>query len=201
MSGVELPRSSAAWTFRRLFGPTADGEARASLTAALAALLEDCVAGGASVGFMEPLRRARTLAFWSRVMEDVRLERRSLLVAEDEEGVCGTVQLVLDVPENQPHRADVCKMLVHRRVRRRGLGAQLLGEIENVARAHGRDLLVLDTVTGSDAARLYERMGWVRVGDIPDYALWPRGGRCSTTVYYRQIPEGRAGSHASDEQD
>lgn len=194
-------RSSVAWTFRRLCGPAAEGESNAALTDGLAALLEDCVAGGASVGFMEPLTRARTLAFWSRVMDDVRVGRRSVVVAEDAEGVCGTVQLVLDVPENQPHRADVCKMLVHRRVRRRGLGAQLLGEIEQVARAHARDLLVLDTVTGSEASRLYERLGWCRVGDIPSYALWPRGGRCSTTVYYRQVPEVRVGSLASDEQD
>jgi GNAT superfamily N-acetyltransferase len=187
VKAVDALTTGAQWRLRRIDRAAADADANASLTEGLAALLEDCVAGGASVGFMEPLTRARTLAFWCRVMDDARHGRRALIVAEDDQGICGTVQLVLDVPENQPHRADVCKMLVHRRARRRGLGGQLLREIEIAARDHGRDLLVLDTVTGSDASRLYERMGWVRVGDIPGYALWPRGGRCSTTVYYREL--------------
>ena len=187
MKAVDAPTTEARWTLRRIYGTAADDDGTASLTEGLAALLEDCVAGGASVGFLDPLTRARALAFWCRVMDDARHGRRCVIVAEDDQGVCGTVQLALDVPENQPHRADVCKMLVHRRARRRGLGAQLLREIEGAAQDHGRDLLVLDTVTGSDASRLYERMGWVRVGDIPGYALWPRGGRCSTTVYCREL--------------
>ena len=111
----------------------------------------------------------------------------ALHVAEDERGICGTVQLVFDLPENQPHRADVAKTLVHRRARRRGLGAALLRAAEATARERGRTLLVLDTVTGADGARLYERLGWVRVGEIPDYALFPRGGFCSTTLYYRRL--------------
>jgi GNAT superfamily N-acetyltransferase len=113
--------------------------------------------------------------------------QRALLVAEDVQGICGTVQLVFDVPENQPHRADLAKMLVHRRTRRRGLGAALMVAAESTARQCGKTLLVLDAVTGGDAARLYERLGWVRVGDIPDYALMPRGGLCSTTVFYRNL--------------
>jgi GNAT superfamily N-acetyltransferase len=113
--------------------------------------------------------------------------RRALLVAEDEEGLCGTVQLVLDLPENQPHRADLEKMLVHRRARRQGLGAALMRAAEATARECGKTLLVLDAVPAGDAARLYERLGWVRVGDIPGYALFPQGGFCSTTVYYRKL--------------
>ena len=112
---------------------------------------------------------------------------RALLVAEDERGICGTVHVVLAQPENQPHRADVTKMLVHRRARRRGCGAALLRAAEAMARAAGRTLLVLDTVSGSDAARLYERLGWQRVGDIPGYALMPEGGLVATTVYYRTL--------------
>ena len=154
---------------------------------ALADVLIDCVEGGASVSFMQPLTRERAVAFWQRVARDVAANERALLIADDAEGVCGTVQLILDLPENQPHRADVAKMLVHRRARRQGLGAALMRAAEATARDCGRTLLVLDAVTGGDAARLYERLGWERVGDIPGYALMPRGGFCSTTVYYRNL--------------
>src|SRR5207247_10167690 len=108
-------------------------------------------------------------------------------IAEDAHGLCGTVQLVFDLPENQPHRADLSKMLVHRRVRRQGLGAALMRAAEATARECGKTLLVLDAVTNGDAARLYERLGWTRVGVIPGYALLPRGGLCDTTVYYRNL--------------
>ena len=154
---------------------------------ALAGLLIDCVEGGASVSFMHPLTRDRAMAFWRRVAQGVAAGERALLVAEDAQGVCGTVQLVLDQPENQPHRADLAKMLVHRRARRQGLGAALMGAAEATARECGKTLLVLDAVTGGDAARLYERLGWERVGAIPGYALMPQGGLCSTTVYYRKL--------------
>src|SRR4051812_17561190 len=140
----------------------------------LADVLIDCVEGGASVSFMHPLTRERALAFWRHVAQSVATGERALLVAEDADGVCGTVQLTLAQPENQPHRADVLKMLVHRRARRRGLGAALMQAAEATAREHGKTLLVLDAVTGGDGARLYERLGWVRVGDIPGYALMPR---------------------------
>ena len=152
-------------------------------------MLIDCVDGGASVSFMHPLTRDRAVAFWRRVAQGVAAGDRALLVAEDAHGVCGTVQLSFDLPENQPHRADVSKMLVHRRVRRQGLGAALMRAAEDTARECGKTLLVLDAVTGGDAARLYERLGWTRVGDIPDYALFPQGGLCSTTVYYRKLEE------------
>ncbi len=160
-----------------------------ALIDALAGVLIDCVEGGASVSFMHPLTRERATAFWRRVADGVAAGARALLVAEDAQGLCGTVQLVFDLPENQPHRADLAKMLVHRRARREGLGEALMRAAEATARECGKTLLVLDAVTGGDAARLYERLGWIRVGDIPGYALFPRGGLCSTTVFYRNLEE------------
>lgn len=153
----------------------------------LTGVLLDAVNSGASVGFMAPLEEGRARAFWERVAADVQNQRRLLMVATDASGVCGTVQLVLDVPDNQPHRADLCKMLVHRRARRLGLGEALMRAVEAEARRMGRTLLVLDAVTDGDAARLYARLGWVRVGDIPGYALFPDGRPCGTTYFYRDL--------------
>jgi GNAT superfamily N-acetyltransferase len=153
----------------------------------LATMLIDVVEGGAAVGFMMPMTRDRAVTFWSRIAEDVAVGKRVLLIAEDDLGVCGTVQLIFDLPDNQPHRADLAKMLVHRRSRRQGLAAELLRAAEAAARDSGRTLLVLDAVTDGDAARLYERLGWVRVGEIPGYALMPEGGLCGTTYFYRQL--------------
>jgi GNAT superfamily N-acetyltransferase len=155
--------------------------------AQLADILVDCVEGGASVGFMHPLPHARAIAFWRDVASGVTSGARALLVAEDEHGLCGTVQLVLSQPDNQPHRADLSKMLVHRRARRSGLGAALMRAAEATARDCGKTLLVLDTITDSDAARLYERLGWQRVGEIPGFALMPHGGLRGTTVYFREV--------------
>jgi GNAT superfamily N-acetyltransferase len=155
----------------------------------LAEVLIDCVEGGASVSFMHPLTRDRAVAFWRRVADGVAAGQRAVLAAEDARGLCGTVQLIFDLPENQPHRADLAKMLVHRRARRQGLGAALMQAAEATARECGKTLLVLDAVTDGDAARLYARLGWTRVGDIPRYALMPRGGFCSTTVFYRDLTE------------
>jgi len=156
--------------------------------AGLCEVLTDCVDGGASVSFMAPLAPARAEAFWQGVLDDAVAGGRALLVARDARGrIDGTVQLVLAQPDNQPHRADLAKMLVHRRARRHGLGARLMQAAEDAARQHGKSLLVLDTVTGGDAERLYARLGWDRVGVIPDYALWPRGGLCATTVFYKRV--------------
>jgi GNAT superfamily N-acetyltransferase len=155
--------------------------------AALVDVLIDCVDGNASVSFMHPLSRAKAQAFWLRVNEGVCAGERALLVAEDASGIVGTVQLLLDQPDNQPHRADLSKMLVHRRSRHQGLGAALMGTAEQMAHDCGKTLLVLDTVTGSDAERLYARLGWERVGVIPAYALMPRGGLCGTTVFYKAV--------------
>jgi len=177
---METP-ASPVWTLRRVHAPDE------ALVASLAAVLIDCVDGGASVSFMAPLTRDRALAFWRRVAEDVTSGRRALMIAEDAHGVCGTVQLILDLPENQPHRADLAKMLVHRRARRLGLGAALLRGAEQMARDCGRTLLVLDAVTDGDAARMYARHGWIRVGDVPNFALYPDGRFCSTTYFYRDL--------------
>ncbi|RXK56168.1 GNAT family N-acetyltransferase [Oleiharenicola lentus] len=172
---------AAPWAIRRL---TAVSPSELNQ---LAEVLTRCVEGGASVSFMLPLSRERVAAFWQRVADDVARGARILIVAEDSAGICGTVQLVLDLPENQPHRADLCKMLVHQRARKQGLGAALLAAAEEAARAANRTLLVLDAVSGADGARLYERGGWVRVGEIPRYALYPAGGYCPTTYYYKDL--------------
>jgi GNAT superfamily N-acetyltransferase len=156
----------------------------------LADVLIDCVEGGASVSFMDPLTRERAEGFWRRVADGVHAGQRALVVAEDDQRICGTVQLLLDLPENQPHRADVAKMLVHRRARRQGVGAALMHAAEATARDCGRTVLVLDTVTGGDAERLYTRLGWQRVGEVPKYALMPRGEFCSTTFFYRDLSDG-----------
>ncbi len=155
--------------------------------AELAEVLIDCVDGGASVSFMHPLSMERALAFWRRIADGVVRGERVLLVAKQNERTVGTVQLILEQPENQPHRADLAKMLVHRGARRAGVGAALMRAAEAAARECGKTLLVLDTVTGGEAERLYARLGWQRCGSIPDYALWPRGGLCSTTYYYRAL--------------
>jgi GNAT superfamily N-acetyltransferase len=173
--------SAPVWYLRRVHALDA-----AQLDA-LAGVLIDCVEGGSSVSFMQPLTRERAVAFWRDVAEEVAAGERALLVAEDKRGLCGTVQLVLGQPENQLHRADLSKMLVPRRARRRGLGTALMRAAEITARECGKTLLVLDAVTGGDAARLYECVGWVRVGDISGYALMPQGGLCSTTVCYRNL--------------
>ncbi len=158
------------------------------LIPALADVLIDCVAGGASVGFMWPLPREKALAFWQGVTASAGRGERILLVAEDSSGqLHGTVQVILELPDNQPHRGDVAKTLVHRRARGIGLGAALMQAAERAARSAGRTLLVLDAVTGGDAERLYTRLGWQRVGVIPGYALWPKGGLCDTTYFYKAL--------------
>lgn len=155
---------------------------------ALAEILIDCVEGGASVSFMAPLTRERAERFWTGIADDVARGGRRLLAAQDQQGaLLGTVQVVLAQPENQPHRGDVAKMLVHRNARRRGIGGRLMHAAEATARADGKTLLVLDTATGSDAERLYQRLGWIRVGIVPGYALWPDGRPCATTYYFKAL--------------
>ena len=155
---------------------------------ALADVLIDCVDGGASVGFMQPMTVEKATRFWQAVAEGVARGERALLVAEDEaRQILGTVQLLLALPENQPHRADVAKMLVHRRARRRGVARRLMQAVEVAARDEGKTLLVLDTVSGSDAEQLYAHAGWQRVGEIPDYALMPDGPFCATTIFYKAL--------------
>ncbi len=154
----------------------------------LSDVLIDCVEGGASVSFMFPMTRAKAEAFWRGVAASLARGERIVIVAEDEAGtIVGTAQVILNVPENQPHRGDVAKMLVHRRARRRGVATALLAAAERSALAAGRTLLVLDTVTGSDAERLYARQGWERCGEIPNYALWPDGRPCATTIFFKSL--------------
>jgi len=172
--------SMGPFTVRRLSGVT-DGQIRE-----LAELLIDCVEGGASVSFMRPLGLKKASAFWRRAADAVVKGERALIVAEDSRGIVGTAQLILDLPENQPHRADFSKMLVHRRARRHGVGTAVLRAAEEVAIELGKTILVLDTANG-DAERLYARYGWVRVGVVPDYALLPGGGLCDTAFYYRRL--------------
>lgn len=165
----------------RLLKSLADREIRG-----LCDVLIDCVEGGASVSFMLPMSRSKAEDFWRRTAEGAARGERMVLAAEDVAGaIVGTVQVMLNQPENQPHRADVAKMLVHRRARRRGVGAALLAAAERSALSAGKTLLVLDTVTGGDAERLYSRHGWIRCGEIPNYALWPDGRPCATTIYYK----------------
>jgi GNAT superfamily N-acetyltransferase len=149
-------------------------------------VLIDCVEGGASVSFMNPLPHARAIEFWRGVADGVTRGDRALIVAENAGAIVGTVQLIFAQPENQPHRADVSKMLVHRQARRRGVGAAMLRAVEDVARESGKSLLVLDTAS-ADAERLYARLGWQRCGLIPGYALLPDGGLCDTTLFYRTL--------------
>jgi GNAT superfamily N-acetyltransferase len=152
----------------------------------LADVLMDVVEGGASVSFMHPFTRDKAIAFWRGVAKGVAAGERAIVIAEDEQGVCGTAQLILALPENQPHRADLAKMLVPRRARRRGIGEAVLRAAEDVARELGKTLLVLDTAS-ADAERLYERGGWITVGVSPEYALLPDGAFCDTIVFYRRL--------------
>jgi len=153
----------------------------------LASVLIDCVEGGASVSFMLPLPRPKATAYWRQVAEGAVRGERAVLAALDATGaIVGTVQLVLDLPENQPHRGDLAKMLVHPRARRHGIGSALLRAAEGCAREEGRSLLVLDTAS-ADAARLYARHGWQRVGLVPGYALYPDGRPCATTFYFKSL--------------
>ena len=154
---------------------------------ALAEVLIDCVAGGASVSFMHPLTVDKALAFWQKVADGVARGERALLVAQDDHGIFGTVQLVWDLPENQPHRGDLAKMLVHRRGRRQGVGEALMRAAETTARESGKTLLMLDTTTGMDAERLYTRLGWQRMGVVPGHALLAHGGLSDTTFFYRNL--------------
>jgi GNAT superfamily N-acetyltransferase len=157
------------------------------LALALAEVLIDCVQGGASVSFMLPLAREQALDFWRGVLAAVARGERTLLVAQDSEGIIGTVQLITAQPDNQPHRADVAKMLVHRKARRRGVARLLLEAVDRTAIELGKTVLVLDTVTGGDAERLYQRAGWQRVGVVPNYALMPDGAYCGTTFFHKQL--------------
>jgi ribosomal protein S18 acetylase RimI-like enzyme len=160
-------------------------EARA-LAPALAEILVDCVAGGASVNFMAPYRQADALRFWEKVADAAEDDTVAVLVAEVDGVILGTVTLACATPPNQPHRAEIRKLLVHRRARRMGIARALMLAAETEAARRGRWLLVLDTANDA-AVRLYDGLGWQRAGVIPDYALWPHGGFCDSTIFYKRI--------------
>jgi len=153
----------------------------------LAAVLADCVAGGASVGFMDGFGVANAALYFQAVFESVEEGNTILLAARDGRRIVGTVQLGLDTMPNQPHRADLKKLLVHRAARGKGVGEALMTAAEKVARREGRRLLTLDTVTESNGWRLYKRLGWIEAGVIPDYALFPDGTYCDTTIFWKRI--------------
>ena len=153
----------------------------------LANVLADCVAGGASVSYMAPFSHAQARAAFEGMAGEVALGRRLLLGAFADGRVVGSVQVILAVPPNQPHRGEIAKLLVHRSARKRGVAQLLMEHAEAAARAAGKTLLVLDTVTGDPAERLYTRLGWTRVGVIPGYALYPDGRPCDTTVFWKTV--------------
>ncbi|MQT13126.1 GNAT family N-acetyltransferase [Segnochrobactrum spirostomi] len=160
----------------------------------LADVLADCVAGGASVNFLAPFEAEDARPFWWKVADDVERGDRIVLAAVQDDVAVGTVQLVVGLPPNQPHRAEVSKLLVRRTARRRGLGRALMLRAEQEAALHGRTLLTLDTA-GAGAEHLYEDLGYTAVGTIPGYALWPDGTPCDTVFYWKRID--RVG-HADD---
>jgi len=153
----------------------------------LAAVLADCVQGGASVGYMAPFSLEDAREAFEEFAADAEQGRRLILAAYADGRLVGTVQVVLALMPNQPHRGEIAKMLVHREARRRGIAQRLMQRAELEARAEGKTLLVLDAVTDGDAARLYARLGWTRVGEVPDFALYPDGRTCSTTYFWKAI--------------
>lgn len=155
--------------------------------AELVAVLIDCVHDGASVEFLASITEDDAAAYWTAAFDRVEAGRQVLAVAVDDDAVVGTVSLVVAPQQNQPHRGEISKLLVAPAARRKGVAAALMDAIEHAAHVRGRTLLVLDTVTGSDASRVYERRDWIAAGDIPDYALSPTGELASTTYYWKWL--------------
>jgi GNAT superfamily N-acetyltransferase len=153
----------------------------------LARVLTDCVDGGASVSYMAPFSHEQARAAFEAWADEVEQRRRLILAAVADGELVGTVQVILALPPNQPHRGEIAKLLVHRSARKRGIAQLLMEQAEVEARAEGKTLLVLDTVTGDAAERLYTRLGWTRVGVIPGYALYPDGRPCDTTVFWKSL--------------
>ena len=177
-----LPGALLPATIERL-----GGDASADDIRSLALLLMDAVASGAGVSFMADLTMADAEAWWRRTLM-TSPERAIVLVARDATDIVGTVQQQPAWAPNQPHRADIAKLIVHRRVRRQGIGRALMAAVEQAAAASGFTLLVLDTCKGYDAERLYASSGWVRVGEVPNFALNPDGSRCDTVFFYKELP-------------
>ena len=164
-----------------------DAAAAASAERQLASLLVACVEAGASVSYLPPLAPAVARDFWKRVSSDVALGKRVLLAAWLDGALAGTVQIVLDMPQNQPHRADVAKLLVDPALRRQGVGRALMRKAEQAARGLGRRLLVLDTRKGDAAEALYRDTGWTEAGVIPGFALNADGTPCDTVFFWKAL--------------
>jgi len=167
----------------RLIPPVGDSDLRG-----LAQLLVDAVESGAAVSFLAPLTVERAQDWWRRVMSASH-SGAIFLVARDDEGIVGTVQLHPAWAPNQPHRAEIAKLLVHRRSRRTGLGTQLMQTIEDAARRAGLSLLTLDTKRGEAAEHLYRHAGWAPVGTIPGYALDPDGTPHDAVIFYKELEQ------------
>ncbi len=166
----------------RLDGPTFD-----AAIPDLAVILADVVAGGASVGFLLPFTPEDAATWWQSIEREVVRGDVLILAARLDRNVVATVQLRLAKLPNARHRAEVTKLLVHRSARRRGIATALMHEIEQIALAEGRTLLVLDTIAGSEAVLLYAKLGWTRAAEIPRYAGLPDGELRPTTIFYRDI--------------
>lgn len=164
-----------------------DASAAEAAATALAEILRDCVANGASVGFMNWNMAADYQRFWRDVAAGIASGQIVLFAARNAGGIVGTAQLHLIGKPNQPHRAEIAKVLVHSRARRQGIGEALMRRAEAVAREKGRDLLVLDTDENGTARRLYSRLGWTEIGTIPRYALMPDGAACGSTFFYKDL--------------
>ena len=156
---------------------------------ALAALLCEVVDGGASVSFMAPLARHDAATFWTRSLAAADEGGRVVLGAMEENQLVGTVTLHLDCPPNQPHRGEIAKMMTRVSHRGRGIATDLMREAERIAVDRGRTLLTLDTADEDGAGPFYEKLGFIRAGGIPNFALKPYGGFCGTIIYWKRIGE------------
>lgn len=155
--------------------------------ASLTELLQDAVDAEASVGFLPPLTTDEALEYWHVIGAALPAGQVLLLVAEENGAVLGTVQLHLATKPNGLHRAEIAKLLVHSRAQRRGIGRQLMQAVEALARQHGRSTLVLDTLQGAGSEQLYQALGYVAVGAIPQFARVPGGALAATVVYYKLL--------------
>ncbi len=160
--------------------------------AMLSEILIEVVENGGSVSFMHPLRQEQADAFWDGALAAADRGERIVLGAWDGEILAGTVTVLLDLPPNQPHRAEIAKMMTRLSHRGRGVARTLMWEAERRAVALGRTLLVLDTASEEGASGLYEKLGFIYAGTIPDYALKPHGGLTGTMLYWKRIGGGAA---------
>jgi GNAT superfamily N-acetyltransferase len=173
--------SEPSLVIERIGGGASPGDVRL-----LAQLLLDAVDSNAGISFLADLTEQEAEAWWQSVLESSS-PRAVVLIARDADGIVGTVQMQPAWAPNQPHRADIAKLIVHRRARGRGIARALMNAIEREARAAGFTLLLLDTCRGGAAERLYASTGWVRVGEVPGFALNPDGSECDTVFYYKQL--------------